>query len=203
MGFSLGKTISGAVKGFASGGVTGAIAGAGLGALDAYQDKAALKYQQKQNIKLWNMQNEYNNPKAQMQRYIDAGLNPNLIYSQQNTAGDIAGSSLGDSDTLGDSNSLLNSKSNRMVQYQQLLNMQSSREQVEAQTAAVHNQIENANKMLPYQIALMKAQADQIVLNQDANGLQYILGKRNSAGFGNFVRNVGGYLKRHLFGAVE
>lgn len=31
---------------------------------------------------LWNMQNEYNTPSAQMQRYSDAGLNPNLIYGQ-------------------------------------------------------------------------------------------------------------------------
>lgn len=31
-------------------------------------------------IEQWNMENEYNSPAAQMQRYIDAGLNPNLIY---------------------------------------------------------------------------------------------------------------------------
>lgn len=39
------------------------------------------------NLALWNMQNEYNSPAAQMQRFKDAGLNPNLIYGQQNTAG--------------------------------------------------------------------------------------------------------------------
>lgn len=38
------------------------------------------------NLELWNLQNEYNSPKAQMARYQDAGLNPNLIYSQQNQA---------------------------------------------------------------------------------------------------------------------
>lgn len=43
------------------------------------QDKA---YQ----LELWNLQNEYNLPANQMARYLDAGLNPNLIYSQQNTA---------------------------------------------------------------------------------------------------------------------
>lgn len=36
------------------------------------------------NINLWRMQNEYNAPSAQMQRFRDAGLNPNLIYSQGN-----------------------------------------------------------------------------------------------------------------------
>ena len=30
----------------------------------------------------WNRNNEYNSPKAQMQRFTDAGLNPNLIYGQ-------------------------------------------------------------------------------------------------------------------------
>jgi len=39
------------------------------------------------NLNLWNMQNEYNSPEAQMQRFTDAGLNPALIYGQQNTAG--------------------------------------------------------------------------------------------------------------------
>ncbi len=35
-----------------------------------------------QNIKFWNMQNAYNTPSAQMQRFKDAGLNPNLIYGK-------------------------------------------------------------------------------------------------------------------------
>jgi hypothetical protein len=37
----------------------------------------------------WNRQNEYNSPAAQMQRYKDAGLSPNLIYGQTNTAAPI------------------------------------------------------------------------------------------------------------------
>lgn len=32
----------------------------------------------------WNMMNTYNSPEAQMQRFKAAGLNPNLIYGQQN-----------------------------------------------------------------------------------------------------------------------
>lgn len=34
----------------------------------------------------WAMQNEYNSPRAQMQRFQEAGLNPHLIYGQQTTA---------------------------------------------------------------------------------------------------------------------
>lgn len=33
------------------------------------------------NIEMWNMQNEYNSPKAQMARLKAAGLNPNMIYN--------------------------------------------------------------------------------------------------------------------------
>jgi len=36
------------------------------------------------NKGLWDMQNQYNSPAAQMQRFKDAGLNPNLIYGQMN-----------------------------------------------------------------------------------------------------------------------
>lgn len=38
------------------------------------------------NKQLWDMQNTYNLPSAQMQRFKDAGLNPNLIYGQTNQA---------------------------------------------------------------------------------------------------------------------
>lgn len=37
------------------------------------------------SIAFWNMQNEYNTPEAQMQRFKEAGLNPNLIYGQGNS----------------------------------------------------------------------------------------------------------------------
>ena len=66
------------------------------GALSGYSaDRAAreynrgqlelAKYQNQANINLWNLQNAYNSPQAQMQRYREAGLNPNLIYSQGNS----------------------------------------------------------------------------------------------------------------------
>lgn len=34
----------------------------------------------------WNMQNEYNSPSAQMARFKEAGLNPNLIYGQMSNS---------------------------------------------------------------------------------------------------------------------
>lgn len=40
------------------------------------------KYQYSNEIDMWNKANAYNTPAAQMQRFKDAGLNPNLIYGQ-------------------------------------------------------------------------------------------------------------------------
>lgn len=42
--------------------------------------------QRQDSLSDWRMQNEYNSPTAQMQRFRDAGLNPNLIYGQTNEA---------------------------------------------------------------------------------------------------------------------
>lgn len=42
------------------------------------------------NLEMWRLQNEYNTPAAQMQRFIEAGLNPNLIYGQSNMAGSVS-----------------------------------------------------------------------------------------------------------------
>lgn len=48
--------------------------------------------QKQDNIDFWNMQNSYNDPKQQMTRLQQAGLNPNMVYDKgaQNTAGAIA-----------------------------------------------------------------------------------------------------------------
>lgn len=88
--------------GFGSSGSAGAaVAGAQLigGLYNAYQDRktskenvnktiaaqkaeAELAYQR--SVEMWNMQNLYNSPEAQMARFKAAGLNPHLIYGQGN-----------------------------------------------------------------------------------------------------------------------
>lgn len=42
------------------------------------------KQQNQWNIDQWNRENEYNTPASQMARYKQAGLNPDLMYGQQN-----------------------------------------------------------------------------------------------------------------------
>lgn len=57
---------------------------AGLNALNnrkqrEYNEKMYVR-QRQDSLNDWNMQNEYNSPKSQMQRLRDAKLNPNLVY---------------------------------------------------------------------------------------------------------------------------
>lgn len=44
------------------------------------------------NLKMWQMENEYNTPAAQMARYMQAGLNPNLMYGSGSASSGNAGS---------------------------------------------------------------------------------------------------------------
>lgn len=46
---------------------------------------AMYERQKKDNLDFWNLQNSYNSPQAQMQRFQQAGLNPHLIYGQGNS----------------------------------------------------------------------------------------------------------------------
>lgn len=66
----------------------GSAVSGGMGLLGSYLNyKYNSKLQDKQNqfnLQMWNLQNEYNSPQAQMKRYEEAGLNPALIYSQGN-----------------------------------------------------------------------------------------------------------------------
>jgi len=45
-------------------------------------NKELQQYAYDLNMQQWHAQNLYNSPKAQMQRYKEAGLNPNLMYGQ-------------------------------------------------------------------------------------------------------------------------
>lgn len=48
--------------------------------------------QNQENLAQWKRETEYNSPAAQMGRFQAAGLNPNLIYGQSNTAPQLSGS---------------------------------------------------------------------------------------------------------------
>ena len=50
-------------------------------------NKELAQYQFDLNRQQWQAENEYNSPKAQMQRLRDAGLNPNLVYGSGSVSG--------------------------------------------------------------------------------------------------------------------
>ena len=53
-------------------------------AVGASDDKKLIRQENQKardfNLEMWNRTNEYNKPKAMMDRFLEAGLNPNLIY---------------------------------------------------------------------------------------------------------------------------
>lgn len=55
---------------------------AGLQLMSGAANKRAVKEQAKWNQKFIDQQNEYNTPANQMARFMDAGLNPHLVYGQ-------------------------------------------------------------------------------------------------------------------------
>lgn len=70
--------------------IAGALISGGLGLTSSIfnniMGNRAYKRDRADALEDWHRQNEYNSPKAQMQRFKDAGLNPQLIYGQ-GTAG--------------------------------------------------------------------------------------------------------------------
>lgn len=89
------NTAAGAGTGFATGGVPGAIVGGTFGLVNSFfengaqksADKRSRKWQEEQATKQFNRQKyfdslekRWNSEQAQVQRFKDAGLNPNLMY---------------------------------------------------------------------------------------------------------------------------
>lgn len=56
-------------------------------------NKDLAKYQYDMQVQQWERANEYNSPRMQMQRYQDAGLNPNLIYGNGSSSAGLSASS--------------------------------------------------------------------------------------------------------------
>lgn len=89
-------------------------------------NKKLYKDQQRFAVDMWNMQNAYNTPSAQMQRLRDAGLNPNLAYGQvsDSKAAQVATPS---APTMG------RVQMPRLAEYQQVVNLQEQNALIRAQ----------------------------------------------------------------------
>ena len=183
MGFKLGSntlsnTLSGAGIGFVTGGLPGLAIGAGAGALMGYsQDannaaaQAAADKANAYNLSMWNRQNEYNSPVAQMARLKQAGLNPMLVYGGGNVTGNSA-SSIAQAETYAN-------KTNTMASVeglQALANLKQTGAQTEntqvntgatkANTLATYQDIKNMQTANALQQAQLEEQQQNVQMNQ-------------------------------------
>lgn len=113
----------------------------------------------------WNMQNSYNSPAAQMQRFRDAGLNPNLIYGQSNEAGVVRTSSPGawrpEAPRMDGARNSMEAYYNAQVREAQIDNLRATNDNllaqnrlINAQTAGVYSQIEDRTSSIGYRDVL-------------------------------------------------
>lgn len=98
--------------------------------------KKLMDYQNQINIQNWKMANEYNSPKAQMERYKAAGLNPNLVYGSlgQTAAGNLSSPS---SSGVNPRTQLGGSAASFMLAAAQAKNMQLQNKNIEAQNKQI------------------------------------------------------------------
>lgn len=83
-----GSIIGNGISGLFSSGSSAAANKANIAAVQE-QNKGNMElaeYQYDKNLEMWNLQNEYNSPAAQMARYRAAGLNPNLAIGNAGNA---------------------------------------------------------------------------------------------------------------------
>lgn len=83
------------IGGTALGSLIGGAFSMGASALNFEHQKKLMDKQNQFNLDMWKMQNEYNSPSAQMERFKAAGLNPYLIASQGNSGNAASAPQLG------------------------------------------------------------------------------------------------------------
>lgn len=106
--------------------------------------KKLMDYQNQLNIQNWKMANEYNSPKAQMERYKAAGLNPNLVYGSlgQTAAGNLSSPS---SSGVNPRTQLGGSAASFMIAAAQAKNMQLQNDNLNEQNNAIRANIAKTN----------------------------------------------------------
>lgn len=106
--------------------------------------KKLMDYQNQLNIQNWKMANEYNSPKAQMERYKAAGLNPNLVYGSlgQTAAGNLSSPS---SSGVNPRTQLGGSAASFLIAASQAKNMQLQNDNLNEQNNAIRANIAKTN----------------------------------------------------------
>lgn len=152
----------------------------------------------------FNMQNAYNAPSAQMARFREAGLNPNLIYGQQTSTPSVRSSSVPSydqkaPDVAGIGKDAMSAYFNTKIAQQTTNNMQMQQKLLQSQIAATDAGTLNtlsrtelnkfnlglmdalkANTLASREIALQKASISKDILSNQAPALIASVGKRNN-----------------------
>lgn len=88
-GLVLNEAILGLIGGIVA--AVGAIVGSVVGSVSQNRtnrkNRQLAEYQYSKDVEMWEKNNEYNSPKSQMERYQQAGLNPNLVYGSPAVSG--------------------------------------------------------------------------------------------------------------------
>ncbi|MDC8027743.1 hypothetical protein NBY09_16470 [Elizabethkingia anophelis] len=111
------------------------------GAINNSSNKKIARENREFSLEMWNRNNEYNTPLAQMQRLKEAGLNPNLMYGQGTTGNS---SSPAKADGANPTQYKLNFLEAAQLHQQQKLNEQSIQLQ-KSQTELNHAQAQKVN----------------------------------------------------------
>ncbi|MDV3668519.1 hypothetical protein CMU39_10850 [Elizabethkingia anophelis] len=111
------------------------------GAMNNSSNKKIARENREFSLEMWNRNNEYNTPLAQMQRLKEAGLNPNLMYGQGTTGNSSAPAK---ADGANPTQYKLNFLEAAQLHQQQKLNEQSIQLQ-KSQTELNHAQAQKVN----------------------------------------------------------
>lgn len=123
---------------------------------DPWSGRSQQEDANKMAMQAWNLANDYNSPKAQVERLIAAGLNPYLVNLSGNTAG-VPGLSGGNVNT--GFQSAFNGLRDVMSALQGQANIQNTRAQTQASTAAAGASAAQANN-LEAQTSINQKKAD-------------------------------------------
>jgi len=129
----------------------------------------------------WDKQNKYNSPSQQMQRYKEAGLNPNLIYGQMSNSAAIRSTDMKQPDfvapKLQNTGQVMNNYIDLKLKEQQLSNDKQAGELLRQQTKAKELENQNVIDQSPY-IAEERFQRSRLTGKQVDSIMEDINNKR-------------------------
>lgn len=149
--------------GLAASAAIGAAGSLGSSLLSNSGNRRSQQRANKYNIDFWKMQNEYNNPTAQMKRLREAGLNPNMIYGASPT------SATGNAGAIAPAKAAPYNVENPLKDITQFATVQ--------QKNATTNNLEAQNTVLQQEAILKGAQASKIGIDTAKSQFDYDLAK--------------------------